>query len=1032
MQIINYRSSIDFILRLDDADGDPIGWPTFDWRARFWTSTNGPSVESSVIGGEAVNCYNDDGNIHITLDNHNLQPGILQITFDALLEDETYPDGDRRVSVPRPLDIKLIREAAPCPKSFDVRLMLPYVKIDMSDLTSAQIAELQRPAVEAANTANDAARKALEAGMGLVSTANTAMEVVGAAKRVVDTMAQSVEEVKQAEQDRDDAEKTRVTQEAARVKAEKQRVASETSRGTSETDRVTAEAKREGEEQKRADAEQTRATAEQTRAAEETKRGEAESQRAAAETDRSTAETKRESDVKAAIDELSTAKTQAEAATKAANDAAKSAGDAAAGATSAAGDATKAAEAANTAKGEADTAAKAASSAAGAASSAASDASKAAAEARAAIPNINAELAKKVDTATYEAGQKAQDEQIGLLSSELGLAMGAAMGRYYVAAYDESLAPEPQFTRGDRSLVRDMHVWLIDVTQGVQEDGTIQPWLELNRRNWLRTVDDGFAPTIGITEAQRAECDVALYLDAEATQLYCEAGAFDAEAFYNEHKMAKLYNADGAEVRVLRPWESTSTSLTIGISFGDKIYLLDQIKGESGNIWKGLFNKPITWDGIDVSQYELPPTAYSPGPYTTRGGAARCLYYDYEGETNCKSMAGIGSAMHMFDNGRTYPRCTDVSQISSMAHCRANNPDNTKPYPCAEGGYHALNSIITAMELAYGTKAIHSNAIFGSGISSNDTCNSEATWLANGGFRYRFGADEAWKYTNYATTIQGIAYNTSGNTSYVHNWISYEAPKEQCLESQMARSMAEELGVAPGEKFEFYGSEYWYQDIPGSDGALMDAKVYKIMTGTAHGYSTADGSAMDMEVEVCLRMSVMGGFALSGDDFVYSGGGYELVGLNDRDNTNDRYGFPVKLYTQPDQRKWHADKTVTIEGDKMFGFESSYRYEGESMTTVNSCIRHRISNTPFGDTTGGGLLTGECYYAYMYNAWGSAATVGKRTRIGSRFRGSAYYARCSPRNVICYHAVSYAHRIFLGSAQFVIMLGASSRRLPAG
>ena len=113
------------------------------------------------------------------------------------------------------------------------------------------------------------------------------------------------------------------------------------------------------------------------------------------------------------------------------------------------------------------------------------------------------------------------------------------------------------------------------------------------------------------------ECDVELYLDEAQQQKYCDAGAFDAEAFYNEHGMAKLYNSEGAEVRVLRPWETTETKYTIGIARTDTVYLLDNVIGESGKAWKGIFTNPVVWDGIDVSKYPLVPTAIGPGPART-------------------------------------------------------------------------------------------------------------------------------------------------------------------------------------------------------------------------------------------------------------------------------------------------------------------------------------------------------------------------------------------------------------------------------
>ena len=53
--------------------------------------------------------------------------------------------------------------------------------------------------------------------------------------------------------------------------------------------------------------------------------------------------------------------------------------------------------------------------------------------------------------------------------------------------------------------------YLLDTTDNTRQ--TTKPVGKLMRNNLLRFADGSFAPTIGITEAQRAECDVELYLD---------------------------------------------------------------------------------------------------------------------------------------------------------------------------------------------------------------------------------------------------------------------------------------------------------------------------------------------------------------------------------------------------------------------------------------------------------------------------------------------------------------------------------------
>ena len=87
----------------------------------------------------------------------------------------------------------------------------------------------------------------------------------------------------------------------------------------------------------------------------------------------------------------------------------------------------------------------------------------------------------------------------------------------------------------------------------------MRPVGKLRKNNLLRFENGDFAPTVGITEEMRAECDVELYLDNGHKNKYCDAGAFDAKAFMKSMALVKkLYNASGSEVRILRPWETTS------------------------------------------------------------------------------------------------------------------------------------------------------------------------------------------------------------------------------------------------------------------------------------------------------------------------------------------------------------------------------------------------------------------------------------------------------------------------------------------
>lgn len=585
-------------------------------------------------------------------------------------------------------------------------------------------------------------------------------------------------------------------------------------------------------------------------------------------------------------------------------------------------------------------------------------------------------------------------------------------------------------SQGDATPGLDWEFYLLDTTDNAGE--TTTPVGKLARNNLLRYEDGTFAPAVGITEGMRAACDVALY-DGSGNLVYA-AGAYDAEAEwetdkalivaggYLESAARKLYTDAEATTEVshkLRPWETVETKYTIGKALPYKVWLLDNSKGYSGKTWRGLFKKAVIWDGVDVSPYPLAPTAISPCPSCTVGGKTRNFFYLYEGEANCKSADGEGSLCTMFSNGRTYPRVNDISQMANMNYARANNADDTLPYPFAEGGYHALNTFIISQEVLYGTKYLHDPSMFGSGISANNNCNSEATWKLYGGVRYKLSSGDTWKYCNWNASTD-IYRTAAGARSNMSATVNYEYPKEQCMESQMALSYAVETGVAAGTEFEMYGGTYWYENVDGALGVAdgyMNARVYKKMSQTFGGYDST-GAEVSWDVEVILRMSLIEGMNISGDIYAYWGGGYEQVGTCRYLQSVQRTGNDIELYLQPDQTKWTNETNVQKTNLGVFDFEDSYIKVGEYKNLSNSWVKTRAAYTAWKTESGGSVSTGECCYIDDANYWGNV--LNQRMRISVRVRGYAYFTACSGRILHAYHGASTTTRIVGGSAQALI------------
>ena len=615
--------------------------------------------------------------------------------------------------------------------------------------------------------------------------------------------------------------------------------------------------------------------------------------------------------------------------------------------------------------------------------------------------------------------------------------------RYCVGRWPAWQVNDPTATRvdGDISLALDWYPVLLDMS-AVNGEVKKRPVGWLKRNNFLRFEDGTFAPTIGITNAQKAECDVALYLDDQATTLYCAAGEFDAEAFYNQYGMTQaLYDANGNAVRILRPWETTETKYSIGIARKDTVGLIDNQDSSDGGLLRGIVADDGKVDGIKPDKI-LVPTAIMADAITVIGGKARCFYFDYcTMETGCMGQTPLGNLAttgEAFYQDGTYPRVMDnmlegaggeypnddgkgMNQPKNAKVARACNYDTTLPYPVAEGGYHALNVFLSCMEAAYGTKFLHSASRFSSGISSNDSANTEANWLNNGGMRSRVQGGSAWTYSQFSQNNSPIRYTSAAANTDASNLLNRYAPKTLCMEAQMVLSMAAELNVAPDTEFQFYGKTYLYKTPTGATSLLsgrMNARVYRTRVMTIDGWN-ASKVAKTFDVEVRLRMPVIEGFNLCGDFYWYVGGGHEVV------DVNTAGVHTILNYLECDQTKWGAiiwPKQQAAE----FSFEDSYDMIGDGAIVGG---RYVMLRQPFGSwtyATGTTISTGECGYNYE----AALASNNNRCRAGVRFRGSAANPYCSGRSVHSVRSVVFCHASTAGSAQVLLDLESEAAAQP--
>lgn len=655
------------------------------------------------------------------------------------------------------------------------------------------------------------------------------------------------------------------------------------------------------------------------------------------------------------------------------------------------------------------------------------------------IDNGDSTNARALDDAKRElkASIDQNSHDIESVSKKVDLIIGAA--QYYVAEYLKGSPDNTEIRHlGNKDILKNFGFVLLDTSDN--KNITTKP-KRLKDNNLLRFEDGTFAQTVGITTEQYNQCMANdIYSEESGTYtLEYRAGQFNAAVQWEKDKALikaggeaqKLYTRVPGSVgdtsssyklvtHVLRPWETTETKYTIGIANLVDMYLLDNQVGDSGAYWKGIFLEPVSWDGIDVTKHKLPPTAIGPCPVTTiqENGLikTRNFFYLYKGMTNCQSDGGLLPNHDFYEADRTYP-LVEASILDFLNYARYNNAAdeahiNNLPYPFAEGGYFATNVFITALELAAGTRYIHQASLFGSGISSNDGCTA-ANFFTSGGCRFKkVGADE-WSYRNFSSSGD-IQYDSSGRSDSISRLLTNDYPKEQCMESQMAASMATELGINPTTDpdnpnyFEFYGNRYYYMNVPGFDGlqeGRMNTRVYKYVQKTVSAYSNK--APQDFDMEVVYRMSLFNGANLCGDVHAYNMGGLEMLV---KPNSEGEYNYDVEIYTQPDQTKWHSDVALgPVDDNYTFPFENTYEkiasFDQSNFNYTESYALIREGYTPYKTNNVSLISQGECYHGGMRQLIGEI-----KERLLFCFRGISSSYDCSPRSLIAVDPILQAIR----------------------
>lgn len=176
IQEINYKSDFSFILDLKyyDKEGTlcSLGFPEYDFKILLYTNKVQYKYIVSYDSKEGIygNCKNVDNKLVILVDNAKFTPGKLYASVFIDLPNDWYEDNKQQLDFTDIFtNIRLTKNTNISIEDIEIQLLLPFAKGDKGDkgdpfkyedFTEEQLEELQKPAVDAANTAYSAAEDA--------------------------------------------------------------------------------------------------------------------------------------------------------------------------------------------------------------------------------------------------------------------------------------------------------------------------------------------------------------------------------------------------------------------------------------------------------------------------------------------------------------------------------------------------------------------------------------------------------------------------------------------------------------------------------------------------------------------------------------------------------------------------------------------------------------------------------------------------------------------------------------------------------
>ncbi len=97
MRKYNYKSDFDFTVPLVGPDGNTVRPSAVDFIAKIHHLYGGKKFIVSHQNKTWNNCYEEDGLLHVVMNDHGLAPGKLLWDVSFYIPDSKYPDGFRTI-----------------------------------------------------------------------------------------------------------------------------------------------------------------------------------------------------------------------------------------------------------------------------------------------------------------------------------------------------------------------------------------------------------------------------------------------------------------------------------------------------------------------------------------------------------------------------------------------------------------------------------------------------------------------------------------------------------------------------------------------------------------------------------------------------------------------------------------------------------------------------------------------------------------------------------------------------------------------